>query len=114
MQQVNPAANAAANPVANAAANAAANTAGNVANNAANDVDAQVNAVANPGQNAGARPLPVEANCAKSNQRRLIRDKVEIARRANYDRNHGVPDDLDANNPVQATELRNMHDQEVL
>jgi hypothetical protein len=114
MQQVNPAANAAANPVANAAANAAANTAGNVANNAANAVDAQVNAAANPGQNAGARPLPVEANRAKSNQRQRIRDEVEIARRANYDRNHGAPDALDANNPVQATELRNMHDQELL
>jgi hypothetical protein len=24
---------------------------------------------------------------------------VEIARRANYDRDHGVPDALDANNP---------------
>jgi hypothetical protein len=27
---------------------------------------------------------------------------VEIARRANYDCEHGVPDALDANNPVQA------------
>jgi hypothetical protein len=39
---------------------------------------------------------------------------VEIARRANYDREHGVPDALDANNPVQAADLRNMHDQELL
>jgi hypothetical protein len=43
-----------------------------------------------------------------------MRDKVEIARRANYDRDHGVPDALDAHNPIQATELRNMHDQELL
>jgi hypothetical protein len=35
-----------------------------------------------------------------------MRDEVEIAHRANYDRDHGVPDALDANNPVQATELR--------
>jgi hypothetical protein len=39
---------------------------------------------------------------------------VDITRRANYDREHGVPDALDANNPIQATELRNMHDQELL
>jgi hypothetical protein len=39
---------------------------------------------------------------------------VEIARRANYDRNHGVPDALDTNNPVQAIELWNIHDQELL
>jgi hypothetical protein len=39
---------------------------------------------------------------------------VELARRANYDRDHGVPDPLDANNPVQATELRQIHDQELL
>jgi hypothetical protein len=39
---------------------------------------------------------------------------VEIARRANYDREHGVPDALDANNPIQATDLRIMHDQELL
>jgi hypothetical protein len=39
---------------------------------------------------------------------------VEIARHANYDREHGVPDILDANNPVQAANLRNMHDQELL
>jgi hypothetical protein len=39
---------------------------------------------------------------------------VEIARRANYDREYGVPDALDANNPVQAADLRHMHDQELL
>jgi hypothetical protein len=39
---------------------------------------------------------------------------VEIARRANYDSDHGVPDALDAHNPIQATEPRNMHDQEIL
>jgi hypothetical protein len=39
---------------------------------------------------------------------------VEIARHANYDREHGVPDALDAGNTIQATELRNMHDQELL
>jgi hypothetical protein len=39
---------------------------------------------------------------------------VEIARRVNYDREHGVPDALDANNPVQAADLRHMHDQELL
>jgi hypothetical protein len=39
---------------------------------------------------------------------------VEIARCANYDRDHGVPDALDAKNPIQATELRHKHDQELL
>jgi hypothetical protein len=39
---------------------------------------------------------------------------VEIAQRANYDHKHGVPDALDANNPIQATDLRIMHDQELL
>jgi hypothetical protein len=39
---------------------------------------------------------------------------VEIARCANYEREHGVPDALDANNPIQATDLRHMHDQELL
>jgi hypothetical protein len=39
---------------------------------------------------------------------------VEIARRANYNREHGVPDALDANNPVQEADLRHMHDQELL
>jgi hypothetical protein len=35
---------------------------------------------------------------------------VEIARRANYECEHGVPDALDANNPIQATDLWHMHD----
>jgi hypothetical protein len=39
---------------------------------------------------------------------------VEIARRANYDREHGVPDTLDANNPIQATDLQIIHDQELM
>jgi hypothetical protein len=39
---------------------------------------------------------------------------VEIARRANYDCEHGVPDALDANNPIQPTDLRIMHDQQLL
>jgi hypothetical protein len=56
----------------------------------------------------------VQAKHAEGSQRRRIRDEVEIARRANYDRDHGVSDALDANNPIQATELRNMHDQELL
>jgi hypothetical protein len=46
--------------------------------------------------------------------RRCIRDEVEIARRANYDRDQGVPDALDAHNPIQAIDLWNMHDQELL
>jgi hypothetical protein len=39
---------------------------------------------------------------------------VEIARRANHDRDHRVSDPLNTNNPIQATELRQMHDQELL
>jgi hypothetical protein len=39
---------------------------------------------------------------------------VEIARRANYDREHGIPDALDANNLIQAADLQHMHDQELL
>jgi hypothetical protein len=39
---------------------------------------------------------------------------VEIVQRANYDRQHGVPIVLDANNPIQATDLRIMHEQELL
>jgi hypothetical protein len=39
---------------------------------------------------------------------------VEIARHANYDHDNGVPNPIDANNPIQATELRHMHDQELL
>jgi hypothetical protein len=117
MQLANPAANAAANapanPTANAPANAPANAAGNIANNAANASNVQGNA-ANPRQNAGVQPLPMQANRAEGSQRQRIRDEVEIARRANYNRDHGVPDALDANNPIQATELRHMHDQELL
>jgi hypothetical protein len=56
----------------------------------------------------------VEANRAEGSQCQHIRDKVDIARRANYDRDHGVPDGLDANNTIQATELWHMHDQELL
>jgi hypothetical protein len=50
----------------------------------------------------------------EGSQRHRIRDEVEIARRANYDREHGVPDALDTNKPVQAADLRHMHDQELL
>jgi hypothetical protein len=118
MQPANPAANAAANalanPAANALANVPANTAGNIANNAGNVANVQENAVANPRQNAGAQPPPVQANCVEGSQRQRITDKVEIARRANYDIDHLVPDALDANNSIQATELRHMHNQELL
>jgi hypothetical protein len=122
MQPANPAVNAAANPATNDAANAAANppanvaanAAGNIADNAANAASAQANTAANLGENAGAQPPPVQANRVEGSQRRSIRDEVEIARRANYDCDHGVPNALDANNPVQETELRNMHDQELL
>jgi hypothetical protein len=114
VQQVNPAANTAANAAANPPANAAANLAGSVANNATNVVGAQPNIGANPRQNAGAQPPPAQANHAEVSQRRHVRDEVEISRRANYDRDHGVPDALDANNPIQATELRQMPDQELL
>jgi hypothetical protein len=110
MQPANPTANAAAN----APANTAANVVGNVATNAGNAANAQANAAVNPRQNAGAQPSPVQANHTEGSQRRRIRDEVEITRRANYDRDHGVPDALDANNPIQAIELRNMHDQELL
>jgi hypothetical protein len=114
MQPTNPTANTAANAAANPPANASTNVAGNVANNVANVAGAQANAAANPGQNAGAQPPPVQANRVEGSQRRRIRYEVEIARRANYDRDHGVPDALDANNPIHAMELRNMHDQELL
>jgi hypothetical protein len=112
-QPTNAAANAAANPSANAAANAAADATGNITNNVANAASAQQqNAASNARQNAGAQPPPVQANRAQSSQ--CIRHEVEIARRANYDRNNGVPDPLDANHPIQATDLRQMHDQELL
>jgi hypothetical protein len=117
VQPVNPAANVAANapvnPAANAPANAPANAAGNVVNIAANIANVQGNVAANPMLNAGTQPPPVQANRAEGSQRQRIRDEVEIARRANYDREHEVPDALDANNPIQA-DLRHMHDQELL
>jgi hypothetical protein len=109
MQLANPATNAAVNPATNPAVNVAANPPANATVNAANT---QANTTANPRQNTGAQPSPVQANHTEGNQRRRIRDEVEIARRANYDRDHGVPDTLDAHNPIQATELRNMHDQD--
>jgi hypothetical protein len=130
MQPANPAANAtdnapanatanalanpAANAPANAPANAAANTTDNIANKASNAANIQGNATANPRQNVGAQLPSVQANRAEGRQHQRIRDEVEIARRANYDLEHGVPDALDAHNPIQATELQNMHDQELL
>jgi hypothetical protein len=118
VQPVNPAANAAANalanPVANAPANAPANAAGNVANSIANAANFQGNTAANPRHNTGAQPPLIQANRAEGSQHQRIRDEVEIARRANYDREHGVPDALDANNPIQAADLRHMHGQELL
>jgi hypothetical protein len=102
--------NAPANPTANALANTPVNTAGNIVNNEAYTVDVQGNVTANPRLNAGTQPPPVQANRAEGNQRQRIRDEVVIARRANYDRAHGVPDALDANKPIQATGLRHMHD----
>jgi hypothetical protein len=114
MQPANPAANAAANapdnPAANAPANAPANAAGNAANNAANATNIQGNPAPNPRRNAGAQPPPVQADRAEGSRRHRIRDEAEIGRRANYDREHGVPDALNANNPIQATDLRIMLD----
>jgi hypothetical protein len=122
MQPANPTANAAANAPANPAANAlanapisvTANAADNVANNTANAANVQRDAAANPWQNAEAQPPPVQTNRAEGSQCQRIRDKVKIAQRANYDRDHGVPNALDANNPIQETELRQMRDQEHL
>jgi hypothetical protein len=109
MQPANPAANAVANapanPAANVPANAPANAAGNAANNAANAPNIQGNPAPNPRRNAGAQPPPVQADRAEGSRRHRIRDEVKIARCANYDREHGVPDTLDANNPIQATDL---------
>jgi hypothetical protein len=109
MQPTNPAtnaaANAAANPVANAPANAPAN-AGNAANNAANAANIQGNPAPNPRCNARDQPPPVQPDHAERSWRHRIRDEVEIAPRANYD--------CDANNPIKATDLRIMHDQELL
>jgi hypothetical protein len=117
-QPVNPAANVAANAPANPAANTPAsdpaNVAGNVVNNTANASNAQANVAPNPGHNAGAQPPLIQANRAEGSQHHCVRDEVEIAQRADYDCEHGVPDALDANNPIQATELRIMHDQELL
>jgi hypothetical protein len=113
-QPVNPAANAAAyapaNPAANAPANDPANAAGNIVNNAANAANVQANVAPNPRHNAGAQPPLIQANRVEGSQRHRVRDEVEIARHVNYDREHGVPDALDANNPIQATDLRIMHD----
>jgi hypothetical protein len=118
MQPGNPAANAAANApanlAANAPANAPANATGYAANNAANAANIQGDPAPKPRRNAGAQPPPVQADRAEESRRHRIRDEVKIARRANYDREHGVPDALDANNPIQATDLRIMHDQELL
>jgi hypothetical protein len=97
------------------AANTAANVVGNVANNATNVAGAQQqNTTANAEQNVGAQPTPAQANYPHSSQRRCIQDEVEIARCGNYDRDDGVADPLDTNHPIQATELRQMHDQELL
>jgi hypothetical protein len=115
VQLANVAANAAANPLAKVAANAAANAAGNVTNNNANVAGAQQqNVVGNARQNAGSQPQPAQAAHAWSNQRQPIRDEAEIASCAYYDRDNKVPDPLDANHPIQATDLRQMHDQEFL
>jgi hypothetical protein len=105
MQPVNPAANAAANAPANPVANAPASTTGNITNNAANAANIQGNIVANLGQNAEAQPPPVQVNQAHGSKCQRIRDEVEIARRANYDQEHRVPDAFNANNSVQAADL---------
>jgi hypothetical protein len=114
-QPVNPAANVAANapanPVANTPANDQVNATGNIANNIANT---QENVAPNPRHTAGASPPPIQVNRAEGSQRHRVRDEVEIARRANYDREHRVLDPLDANNPIHAADLRIMHDQTCL
>jgi hypothetical protein len=114
MQPGNPTANTVANAPANLAANAPtnipANAASYAANNAANAANIQGNPAPNPRRNAGAQPPPVQADRAEGSRRHRIRDEVEIARRANYDREHGVPDALDANNPILAIDLWNIHD----
>jgi hypothetical protein len=114
IQPANPAANAAANAPANPAANALANAPANATNNAANADNIEGNPTSNPRRNARAQPPLVQADHAEGSQRHRVRDEVEIAQRANYDREHGVPDPLDANNPIQATDLWIMHDQELL
>ena len=71
-----------------------------------NEVQQHVaNAGANQQQGRGAQRL----NPAN---RRRERDKAEIARRAEYDRVHGPPGLLEANNPIQAADLRRQHDVE--
>jgi hypothetical protein len=102
------------NPAANAAPNAPSNAAGYDAKNAANAANIQGNSSLNPRRNARAQPPLVQADRVEGSRRHRIRYEVEIARCANYDREHGVPDPLDANNPIQATDLRIMHDQELL
>jgi hypothetical protein len=114
MQPANPAANAAANATSNPVANAPANGPTNAANNAASAANIQGNPPPNPRRNARVQPPLVQADRAEGSWRHCIRDEVEIARRANYDREHGVPDPLDANNPIQATDLLIMHGQELL
>jgi hypothetical protein len=115
---VNPDANAAANAPANLATNAPANdlanAAGNVVNNAANAANVQANIAPNPRHNARAQPPSVQANHAEGSHHHRIRDEVEIARGANYDREHGVPNTLDTNNPIQATDVQILHEQELL
>jgi hypothetical protein len=110
----NVAANAPANPAANAPTNAPANAAGNAANNAANAANIQGDPAPNPRCNTGAQPPPIQADRAEGSRRHCIRDEVETARRANYDREHRVLDALNANNPIQASDLQIMHDQELL
>jgi hypothetical protein len=90
MQLANPAANAAANAPTNPAANAPANTPANAANNVANAANIQRNPTPKPRHNVGAQPPPVQADRAEGSRRHRIRDEVEIARRANYDRVHGA------------------------
>jgi hypothetical protein len=96
---VNPTANPTANVAANPIANTVVNIAGNIVNNVANSANTFANAVENRRQNTGVQPPLVQANHIEGSQHQRIRDEVEIARRANYDRNHGVPDTLDAHNP---------------
>jgi hypothetical protein len=118
VQPFNPTANAAANaptnPTSNAPAKAPANAADNIFNNTANAANIQGNAAPNPRHNVGAQPHPIQANHVEGSQRQCIRDEVEITQRSNYDREHGVLDALDANNLVQAADLRHMHNQELL
>jgi hypothetical protein len=114
MQSANPAAQAAANALTNPSANTPANTPANAANNAANAANIQGNPAPNPRRNAEAQSPPIQADRVEGSRRHRIRDEVKIAQHANYDREHGVPDVLDANNPIQATDLWIMHDQELL